>query len=233
MNNSITINGTEYNEWEILNELLEENYPDESLDFDEYNYPDEKLKSIDELYKNNWDSFDKVFTLIYHYFKLKTYYTEEGEVLGLVSRAIVDDPILENLNINIFDVEVKKWRNGDLNTLFGFNFDMGRFDPMCDKFWNIDDYGIDIDEILKALKNDDCRKFSSFDNFIDWVNENKKINIAKELIHCITNDAPVLDNLINFFNLIINASAKDEINYNLEEHEALFNVYNYLKKLKK
>ena len=163
-----------------------------------------------------WDSEEEIWNFVW-----ANYRTKAACIYGEWRVCLVDKQIDDNYGIGEISLSIDG-EEGDLNYLFGFNYDMGEFDPECDKIFNLSQYDITYDDIIAALKNDYRDEFNSLDDFVAYVVESSKPTI-KSLFYkyLINGDGPVVTSITEFLTDVINESVNDNIDLSVEEHNRL------------
>lgn len=166
--------------------------------------------------EKEWESEEEINRFI-----CEDYYEYAVYVYGELLVSLVDKQIDDNYGLGKIHLEIGD-KSGDLNTLFGFNYNMGEFDPECNKIFNLSQYDITYDDIIAALKNDYRDKFNSLDDFVDYVTTESKPTIKNLFYkHLINGDGDVVTSITEFLTDVINESAKDNIDLSVEDHDKL------------
>ena len=166
--------------------------------------------------EKEWESEEEIYRFI-----CEDYYAYSVYVYGELRVSLVDKQIDDNYGLGKIHLEIGD-ESGDLNTLFGFNYDLGEFDPECDKKFNLSGYDITYDDIIAALKNDYKDSFESLDDFVDYVAESSKPTIKSLFYkHLINGDGYVVTSITEFLTDVINESANDNIELSVEDHNKL------------
>lgn len=182
--------------------------------------------------EKEWESEEEIYKFIcedYHVYSVYVY----GELrVSLVDKQIYDNYGLGEIHLEIGD------ESGDLNYLFGFNYDMGEFDVECDRIFNVRAYDITYEDIIAALKNDYRDEFNSLDDFVDYVKNESKPTIKNLFYkHLINGDGDVVTSITEFLTDVINESANDNIDLSVEDHDKLLDFrddwYDVVDKLNK
>lgn len=163
-----------------------------------------------------WDSEEEIWNFVW-----ADYYTKAACIYGEWRVCLVDKQIDDNYGLGKIFLAIDG-EKGDLNYLFGFNYDMGEFDPECDKIFNLSQYDITYDDIIAALKNDYQDEFNSLDDFVDYVEKASKPTIKSLFYkHLINGERDVVTRITEFLTDVINESVVDNIDLSLEEHDRL------------
>lgn len=170
-----------------------------------------------------WESEEEIWLFI-----CENYYSYAVCVYGEMRLSLVNKQIDDNYGLGKIYLEIGD-SYGDLNSLFGFNYEMGEFDAECNKKFNLSSYDITYDNIITALKNDYKDSFKSLDDFVDYVVEASKSTLKKIFYkHFIKGKSDVITTISDFLNDVFDASLNDYINTTTEEHDSLLNfVYKW------
>lgn len=163
-----------------------------------------------------WDSEEEIWNFVW-----ADYYAKVVYIYGECRVCLVDKQIDDNYGLGKISLTIDG-EEGDLNSLFGFNYDMGEFDPECDKIFNLSQYDTTYDDIIAALKNDYRDEFDSLDDFVDYVEKSSKPTIKSLFYkHLINGDDDVVTSITEFLTDVINESAEDNIDLSVEDHNKL------------
>lgn len=166
--------------------------------------------------EKEWESKEEIRRFIYEDYYVYTVYVNGEMYISLVDKQIDDNYGLGKIHLKIGD------KYGNLNSLFGFNYDLGEFDPECDREFHLPSYDITYDDIIAALKNDYKDSFESIDDFVDYVTESSKPTIKSLFYkHLINGDGNVVTSITEFLTDVINESADDNIDLSVEDHNKL------------
>ena len=187
---------------------------EEAVDFSDNSW--DILQNIEWDENKVWDSEEEIWNSVW-----ADYYTKAACIYGEWRVCLVDKQIDDNYGLGDISLVIDE-EEGDLNSLFGFNYDMGEFDPECDKIFNLSQFDITYDDIIAALKNDYRDEFNSLDDFVDYVSESSKPTIKSLFYkHLINGDGYVVTSITEFLTDVINESANDNIELSVEDHNKL------------
>lgn len=189
---------------------------EEAVDFSDNSW--DILQNIEWDENKVWDSEEEIWNFIW-----ADYYTKAACIYGEWRVCLVDKQIDDNYGLGKISLTIDG-KKGDLTHLFGFNYDMGEFDPECNRIFNVREYGYDITyyDIIAALKNNYRDKFNSIDDFVDYVVKDSKPTIESLFYkHLINGEGYVATRITEFLTDIINESVDDNIDLSLEDHNKL------------
>lgn len=171
--------------------------------------------------EKEWQSVEEIWEFIYENYHIHAVYIYGEPRVSLVDKQIDNNYGLGKIYLEIGD------EYGELNTLFGFNYELGEFDSECDKKFNLSNYDITYDMIIAALKYDYKKYFKSLDDFIDYVTEVSKPTIKNFFYkHFIKGKSDVITTVNNFLHDVFDASVNEDINTTIEEHNSLLDFVN-------
>ena len=187
---------------------------EDAVDFSDNSW--DILQNIEWDVNKVWDSEEEIWNFVW-----ADYYTRAACIYGEWRVCLVDKQLDDNYGLGKISLAIDG-EEGDLNSLFGFNYDIGEFDSECDKIFNLSQYDITYDAIIAALKNDYQDEFNSLNDFVDYVAKASKPTIKSLFYkHLINGEGYVATRITEFLTDVINESANDNIDLSIEDHNKL------------